>query len=367
MTDDVRRDDSSTELVDVIRQVRRRWRMKLALARRARRRSGSACSSCCCRPTGSSRGGSRRRRSSRSGIILGLALAGLVGYLLVRPLMRNATDEQVALYLEEHEPSLQAAIISAVEAEPRPGAQLALLGVARAPAGASRRSRNASEIEGGRARRAACRCAATALTLAAIARRGDRALRARPGIPAARAVGAVRSCRATSRPPRRIASRSRPATRRCRSGADQTITATAVRLRRRPGVADDHARRPTPPFERVPLLRGDDGKYEGMLFDLAGPVEYFVEANGVRSASLHAEGRRPAVRAAARARVSLPGVHRAAAAEGRRRRRHRGAQGHRSARACGPDDERAGRRRSCSRQERGRRCRRRPRADRRRR
>ena len=31
--------------------------------------------------------------------------------------MRQASDEQVALYLEEHEPSLQAAIISAVEAE----------------------------------------------------------------------------------------------------------------------------------------------------------------------------------------------------------------------------------------------------------
>ena len=40
-----------------------------------------------------------------------------MGYFFVRPLMRQASDEQVALYLEEHEPSLQAAIISAVEAE----------------------------------------------------------------------------------------------------------------------------------------------------------------------------------------------------------------------------------------------------------
>ena len=30
--------------------------------------------------------------------------------------MRHATDEQVALYLEEHEPSLQAEIISAIDA-----------------------------------------------------------------------------------------------------------------------------------------------------------------------------------------------------------------------------------------------------------
>ena len=31
-------------------------------------------------------------------------------------MMQHATDEQVALYLEEHEPSLQAEIISAIEA-----------------------------------------------------------------------------------------------------------------------------------------------------------------------------------------------------------------------------------------------------------
>src|SRR5260221_7946045 len=45
-------------------------------------------------------------------------VVGVLGYVfLARPLVRRVTDEQVALYLEEHEPSLQAAIISAVEAE----------------------------------------------------------------------------------------------------------------------------------------------------------------------------------------------------------------------------------------------------------
>ncbi len=65
-------------------------------------------------------------------------------------------------------------------------------------------------------------------------------------------------------------------------GADQTITAqlsgfdaeqASLLVRKTPDAA----------FERVPLLRGDDGKYEGMLFDLAAPISYFVEANGVRS------------------------------------------------------------------------------------
>src|SRR4029078_2750075 len=35
-------------------------------------------------------------------------------------------------------------------------------------------------------------------------------------------------------------------------------------------------------FERVPLIRAED-KYEATLFDVAAPVEYFVEAIGVRS------------------------------------------------------------------------------------
>ena len=38
---------------------------------------------------------------------------------LFKPLRHRVTDEQVALYLEEHEPSLQAMLISAVEASRR--------------------------------------------------------------------------------------------------------------------------------------------------------------------------------------------------------------------------------------------------------
>src|SRR5262249_18917245 len=69
-------------------------------------------------------------------------------------------------------------------------------------------------------------------------------------------------------------------------GADQTITAkldgfdadqAAVVMRK---GADT-------PFERLPLVRSesaqDSHQYEGMIFDLAAPVEYFVEAAGVRS------------------------------------------------------------------------------------
>ena len=39
-----------------------------------------------------------------------------MAYFLVRPMLKRVTDAQVALYLEEHEPSLQSAILSAVDA-----------------------------------------------------------------------------------------------------------------------------------------------------------------------------------------------------------------------------------------------------------
>ena len=49
-------------------------------------------------------------------IVTYVALAVLVVRYVVLPLRRSASDTQVALYLEEHEPSLDAVVISAVEA-----------------------------------------------------------------------------------------------------------------------------------------------------------------------------------------------------------------------------------------------------------
>ncbi len=49
-------------------------------------------------------------------IVTYLVLAGLGWFFFVRPLARRVTDQQVALYLEEHEPSLQELLLSAVDA-----------------------------------------------------------------------------------------------------------------------------------------------------------------------------------------------------------------------------------------------------------
>src|SRR4029450_5099315 len=64
-------------------------------------------------------------------------------------------------------------------------------------------------------------------------------------------------------------------------GADQAIAAKLV------GFQSDQAvlmirKSPTAAFERVPPTRTEH-RYEATLFDVAAPIDYFVEAVGVRS------------------------------------------------------------------------------------
>ena len=109
------RNTPPTDLVGIISHVRTRWRMKLAL-RGAVSVLGvafalfliAAYAMETVRFTGASIIASR--------VVLAVAFAVSVFWFLVRPLRRKVTDEQVALYLEEHEPSLQATLLSAVEA-----------------------------------------------------------------------------------------------------------------------------------------------------------------------------------------------------------------------------------------------------------
>src|SRR5688572_24555765 len=98
------RADSGSELVDIIHQVRRRWRMKLAL-RGALGVVGLGVVVLLMSAYGLESWRFTSAAIITFRVIVGTALAGLIGFLLVRPLMRNASDEQVALYLEEHEPS----------------------------------------------------------------------------------------------------------------------------------------------------------------------------------------------------------------------------------------------------------------------
>ena len=103
-------------------------------------------------------------------------------------------------------------------------------------------------------------------------------------------------------------------------GADQAITAELL------GFAADQPvlmvrKSADGPFERVPLIR-EDTKFQGMLFDLAGSLDYF-EAGGVRSTTFRLN-----VWTCRTSRswssIPLPGQGRPGAQKDRRRRGHRG-------------------------------------------
>src|SRR6185295_4038116 len=106
--------DPRTQLVDVIRNVRNRWRLRLALRGAVVVVAGTILALLL------SASGLESFRFSAGAIIafriLSVAVfAGLLFYGLVWPRRRRVTDAQVAMYLEECDPTLEAAIISAVE------------------------------------------------------------------------------------------------------------------------------------------------------------------------------------------------------------------------------------------------------------
>ena len=103
-----------TELVEVIRRIRNRWRMRLAARGAVVVFVGTVLVLLLSAST------LETLRFSPPAILtfrvlLVAVFAALVAYA-VMPLRRQVTDTQVALYLEEHNPSLEAAILSAVEA-----------------------------------------------------------------------------------------------------------------------------------------------------------------------------------------------------------------------------------------------------------
>ena len=277
MTHENWRTDSDSELVDIIHQVRRRWRMKLAL-RGALGVVGLGVVVLLLSAYGLESWRFTAAAIVTFRVIVGVALAGLIGYLLVRPLMRGASDEQVALYLEEHEPSLQAAIISAVEAEHGgSGSPFSATLVRRLVESAIEKARaieNGRRVERVSVRRYSAMLGVITVAAIALFTLGPTYLR-----------HALSALLIVSRDVEAAAPYSievTPGNATVARGADQGITArlsgfdsgqASLMIRKTPESA----------YERVALLRSENGQYEGMLFDLAAPIEYFVEANGVNS------------------------------------------------------------------------------------
>src|SRR5687768_8046832 len=115
MLDNLRRSSTPPQdLFGIIAHVRNRWRMKLAL-RGAVALLGVAFGLFVLAAYGleTVKFTTTSIIVARVGLVVGFIAAVL--WFVVRPLRRQVTDEQVALYLEEHEPALQATLLSAVE------------------------------------------------------------------------------------------------------------------------------------------------------------------------------------------------------------------------------------------------------------
>ena len=268
--------DSSTELLDIIGQVRRRWRVKQAI-RGAVGVAAIGAAVFLLTAWGLETWRFTAGAILAARIVIALSVAGLVAYLLVRPLLRRVTDQQVALYLEEHEPSLQVAIVSAVEADRAGSGQHSRALVRKLVESAVEKVR---AIDGGRdierpsVIRYGAIFAAVVAGISALLLLGPAYLR--------HAVSALflvsRSVEAAV--PYRIDVTPGNAT--VPRGIDQTITAQLS------GFDTDQAslmvrKAADAPFERFPLVRAEGAKYEGLIFDIEGPLDYFIEALGVRS------------------------------------------------------------------------------------
>jgi hypothetical protein len=101
--------DQRLQLVDVIRGVRNRWRLKLAARGAVVVVAGTLLALLL------SAGGLESFRFAPGAIIAFRILAivvflALVGWAFVRPIRKQVSDAQVAMYLEECDPTLEAAI-----------------------------------------------------------------------------------------------------------------------------------------------------------------------------------------------------------------------------------------------------------------
>ena len=102
------------ELMSVIRDVRRRWRMRLAL-RGLTWVIAAIAVLLFVASFGMQQLGFTPQSILVSRVVAYIAILSVVILFLIRPLIKRVSDHRVALYLEEHEPTLDAAVVSAVE------------------------------------------------------------------------------------------------------------------------------------------------------------------------------------------------------------------------------------------------------------
>ena len=265
-----------SELTSIIRDIRKRWRLKLAVRGAAFVVAGFLLTLLL-----SAYALETLKFSPGSIIAFRVAMVmifgALAGYFFVLPQWRRVTDEQVALYLEECEPTLETAILSALEAEKGSSSH--------SPALARRLVEQAIErcgvIERGRRleaqplRRYAAVIAGTTAAALLLFVLGPAYLRQGASALLLMAGDVLEAS------PYRI--NVKPGSTTVPRGSDQVIVATVQ------GFESDKAellirKSISAQFEHIPMVFNNDTKtFEGMLFDLPGSIDYFVESGGVKS------------------------------------------------------------------------------------
>jgi hypothetical protein len=269
------------EILRVIRHVRNRWRLRVAV------RGLSVLLAAALGTFLASSYGLELFKFSPTAIVAFrvvtyLALFGFGWWLFVRPVSRRVTDEQVALYLEEHEPSLQASVLSAVE-ESKKGDRSAKADhspqiVHRLIESAVAGVRNVDmgrAVEQQQLRRSSGLLGLAAVVAVLLFGFGPEYLR--------HGVSALLTPMGNVEAASPYVIEVLPGDATVARGSDLTVTARLVGF-----DSDDinlfHRSSSSTPFERLPLVPMEDlDTFEVLLFDLQAKTDYFVEASGVQS------------------------------------------------------------------------------------
>ena len=327
---------TTNDVAAVIREVRTRWRRKLLVRGGLELLVGGAVLLVA---AGFALEALRFTPTAILGFRIGTiaALFALAAWTLGRPLLRQVSDEQVALYLEEHEPSLNSLLLSAMSAErtghPQDQSPAMVRKLVEAAIVRCQEIDDGRKIEQPLVRRYAMLAAAAFAVALAVFTLGPAYLR--QGLSAMFSWASVEAAA-----PYRITLT--PGSGTVPRGSDQTFVATLSGF-----TADDAVllvrKGDATSFERVPMLKADNGAFEGMIFDLDAKLEFLAEAAGVRSETFTLEVMDLPYAQRIDLEYHFPAYTGLEPRAGRGRRRHRRADRHRGAGRRHPDDADPGR------------------------
>jgi hypothetical protein len=211
--------------------------------------------------------------------MLAVVAVALIGWCVVRPMLPRPGDDQVALYVEEHEPTLEGALVSAVEVSGS-GATARPISSAIAERVRGMAIERSQAIGGGRrvdargSRLAFASLAAASATLLMVLTFGPDSLRYGMGalLTPWKSAETVNPFRLDILPGDATVAR----------GASVVISAMPVGFQ--PGSAELWARTSdTTQWRRIPMSGDSTARFSARLLDVSAATEYLVETNGLRS------------------------------------------------------------------------------------